>query len=196
MKRKIISLTLLLCLLSLITAGTLAFFTAEEKTVNVITSGNIDIDLMETTDKSDERGNLVPFQDLTGVMPGTTVSKIVEVKNNGDNEAYVRVKVFISVEHEDGIVIDEETSDLISIDFNHEDWSLIDDEYYYYNHRLKPGEITEALFTHVIFSKDMGNDYQNCAAMVGIKAYAVQSDNNGDTVFESMGWPEDSISGN
>ena len=34
-----------------------------------------------------------PFENLSGVMPNTTVTKIAEVKNTGASDAWVRVKV-------------------------------------------------------------------------------------------------------
>jgi predicted ribosomally synthesized peptide with SipW-like signal peptide len=196
MKRKILLLVMIIGVVSILSAGTLAFFTAEEKAVNRITSGNIDIELLETTDQMDEEGIAVPFKNMTGVMPGTTASKNAELKNSGEKEAYVRAKVDITMELDGGTVIEDENTDLISINFNLDHWTLLEDEYYYYNYRLKPGEITEPLFTQVSFSETMGNDYQSSTAMVGIRAYAVQVDNNGKTVFEAMGWPEDSSSEN
>lgn len=196
MKRKIILSGLILSFLSLITAGTLAFFTAEEKAVNVITSGNIDIELLETTEQSEDGGNSMPSEGEYGVMPGSTTSKVAGVKNTGEKPAYVRVKVDISIQMENGIVLDGDDSSLISMDFNHEDWTLLEDEYYYYNERLESGAITKPLFTQVTFSETMGNDFQNSVAMVNVRASGVQSDNNGEMVFDALGWPEESVSDN
>lgn len=193
MKRKIILSGLILSFLSLITAGTLAFFTAEEKAVNVITSGNIDIELLETTEQSEDGGNRMPTSGLYGVMPGSITSMVAAVKNTGEKPAYVRVKVDISIQMENGTVLDGEDSSLIFIDINHEDWTLLEDDYYYYNERLKSGAITKQLFTQVAFSETMGNDFQNSVAMVGVRASAVQSENNGETVFDALGWPEESV---
>ena len=44
----------------------------------VITTGNVDIELNEWADEARTQ----PFQDKTGVMPGTKVTKIVEVKKH------------------------------------------------------------------------------------------------------------------
>ena len=34
-----------------------------------------------------------PFEDLTGIMPGTTVTKIAEVRNTGEADAWIRVRL-------------------------------------------------------------------------------------------------------
>ena len=91
MKRKLIAAAVAVICLSLLACGTLAFFTDEDTVHNVITSGNIDIELQEWADE--EKTTPFPEDGVSGVMPGTDVTKIVEVKNTGSNDAYVRVKV-------------------------------------------------------------------------------------------------------
>ena len=159
----------------------------------MITSGNIDIELLETTEQSEDGSNSMPSEGKYGVMPGSVTSKVAGVKNTGKKPAYIRVKVDISIHMENGTVLDGEDSSLIFIDINHEDWTLLEDDYYYYNERLESGAITKPLFTQVAFSETMGNDFQNSVAMVGVRASAVQSDNNGETVFDALGWPEESV---
>ena len=70
---------------------TLAFFTAEDTAHNVITSGGVDIDLLEWADE--EKTVPFPQEGAAGVTPGSEVTKIVEVKNTGASDAYIRVKV-------------------------------------------------------------------------------------------------------
>ena len=191
MKRKIILMAVIIGIVSILSAGTLAFFTAEEKATNVITSGNVEILLEEWTDQVDEAGNQIPYKEEYGVMPGTSVSKIVQVKNTGGADAYIRMKVDVILELEEEVERDADAG-LISMDFNTSKWTQSEEGYYYYNVALKPGDTTEPLFSKVTFGKEMGNDYQNSSATVEVKAFAVQKANNGATVFEAAGWPEDS----
>ncbi len=185
MKRKILVCAVLAICLSLLVFGTLAYFTAEERAHNVITSGNIDIDLQEWADEN----KTVPFpEDGVGdVMPGTEVTKIVEIKNTGSGAAYIRVEVEQQITLEDGSVDKSENSPL-SIDFDKTNWTLGDDGYYYYNKALEPGETTEPLFTKVTFDKTMDNKYQNSTAAIDVTGYAVQTANNGNSALEAKGW--------
>ena len=161
MKRKLLILSVLAICLSTLAAGTLAYFTAEDKAHNVITTGGIDITVQEWADAEKTR----PFQDLAGVMPNTTVTKIAEVRNTGGAEA-----------------------GLVELTRNTADWTE-KDGYYYYTKALKPGEVTAPIFTAVTFKADMGNEYQNATATVDVSAQAVQTANNGATVMDAQGWP-------
>jgi len=72
-------------------AGTLAWLTDAEYDVNVMTMGNIQIEQNEYGDLTD---TTIPYKD-TGLMPGKTVIKNVEVKNSGANDAYVRTVIAV-----------------------------------------------------------------------------------------------------
>jgi len=188
-KWKVLIAALQVCCLAILTAGTLAYFTAEERAHNVITTGSIQIELMETTDQKDAYGNPLPFENMSGIMPGERVSKIVQVKNTGANPAYVRVRVDKSIQLAGGV---NETADagLISLDYNTADWAE-QGGYYYYKKTLAPGAMTAPLFEHVSFSGSMDDLYQECTVDVDIRAFAVQSENNGADVFRAKGWPGD-----
>lgn len=181
MKKKLFSLAVICICLSVVSAGTLAYYTANETAHNVITTGNVDIELLETTDDGTD------FTNVTGVMPGTDVSKIVEVKNIGDNDAWIRVQVDKAIQLAAGQT-GEVDLNLLTIDYNTAEWTERGD-FYYYNRVLAPEAKTEPLFTKVAFSGAMGNMYQNSTASVYVYAQATQVDNNGDNVFEANGWP-------
>ena len=187
MKRKLLAVAVTVICLSMMAYGTLAYFTAEDTAHNVITSGEIDIELQEWADA--EKTTPFPEDGVSGVMPGTEVTKIVEVKNTGANDAYIRVKVekeFVLSEGVEG----ETDSGLMKIDFDETYWTLGEDGYYYYKTALEPGAVTEPLFASVSFDTTMGNIYQNSTAKVDVTAYAVQVANNGETVLDAQGWPE------
>ena len=183
MKRKLMILSLLVILAALTAAGTLAYYTDSARTHNVITSGKVDIELLEWADEARTK----PFKDKQGVMPGTKVTKIVEIKNTGSGAAYVRLRAETEVYSAKGQEMDPRH---VRLDINQTDW-IYRDGYYYYARSLQPGETTVPLFTSVAFAAEMGNEYQNATAYVDVKAYAVQSANNGNDPLNAEGWPSD-----
>lgn len=181
MKKKLITAALIVVCLSLSAYGSLAFFSTEEIAHNVITTGNLGIEVVEWADEE----KTVPFaQPVEGVLPGSEVIKIAEIKNTGEGDAYVRVRVFTEVYDAQGKAL--EASPVV-LDFNTDDWTLKDD-YYYYNLPLKAHESSAPLFSKVVFEVTMDNRYQNAKAHIIVKAQAVQSANNGASVFDAIGW--------
>lgn len=187
MKRRLLAGAVIVMCLSLLAYGTLAYFTAEDTAHNVITSGEIAIELQEWADE--EKTTPFPADGVSGVMPGTDVTKIVEVRNTGSNDAYIRVRVEKEILLPDGVE-GEPDAGLMNIDFDQTCWTLGEDGYYYYKEALKPGAVTEPLFASVSFDPAMGNLYQNSSARVDVTAYAVQAANNGEGVMDAQGWPE------
>ena len=184
MKRKILCLSVIVIMLAILAAGTIAYFTAEGRAHNVITTGSVEIELKEWADEN----KTVPFKDLEGVMPNTTVTKIAEIKNIGKSDAWIRVKIKKSIELKHKGNPD---TNLVELNLNDRDW-ITDGEYYYYRNALKPGETTTPIFTSVTFKAAMGNEYQDAKATVDIYAQAVQTANNPATdgdVKTVKGWP-------
>ena len=98
MRKKLIAGAVVAICLSLLAYSTSAYFTTEKTATNVITSGNIDIQLQETAMQDGEEVLFEQSQERFNVMPSQTVSKIVRVKNNGANAAYVRISISKSIE--------------------------------------------------------------------------------------------------
>ena len=67
MKRKFLILSVLALCFSLFAAETIAYFTADSKAHNVITTGGVQIAVQEWADEERTK----PFEDVTGVMPET-----------------------------------------------------------------------------------------------------------------------------
>ena len=176
----------ILCI-ALMTNSTIAYFTTSAVARNVITAGTIQVDLVE----KDAAGNA--FQNPVNVVPGAEIEKVVTVENTGSNPCWVRIGVEKSVELAEGVSGEADLS-LISIDFNTDDWTE-KDGWFYYNNALESGETTEALFTAVTFSEDMGNLYQSSVATVLVKTQVVQAQNNGSSVMDAAGWPADGEGG-
>lgn len=179
-KQRILLVAAAICCIAIVATGTLAYFTAEEKAYNVITTGYLSMDLVEET----TGGKPFPDKGISGVTPGMTVDKIAYVENNGGVDFWTRLSFTMKVTGENG----QELSDkYISLDINTNAWTERDG-FYYYNASVKPGEETEPIFTKVSFAKEMGNEYMNAKVEIDIDAYAVQSKNNGDSALTATGW--------
>lgn len=183
MKRKLLILSVLAICIATLAAGTLAYFTSEGTAHNVITTGGVEIAVQEWADEEKK----TPFEDLAGIMPGMTVTKIAEIKNTGASEAWVRVKVEKNIQLQAEVEVNP-NPDLVELTLN-ADWEARDG-YYYYKKALKPGEVTAPIFSAVTFNASMGNEYQNATATVDVQAQAVQTANNGTTALEAQGWPK------
>lgn len=185
MKKKICVIALLVICVTIAAYSTSAYFTHEQTATNVITFGSIKVELQEW---SDTGNGLIPFEDIDGVQPGTEVSKIVQVKNIGGQAAWIRVSADKTIHLAEGVDGEVDLS-LISYDLNTDFWTE-KDGFYYYNAILQPNEVTEPLFTKVVFSATMSNMYQNSKAVIDVTAQATQVANNGTSALDAAGWPE------
>ncbi len=182
MKKKLTILSLLALCFTFAVSGSLAYFTVQERSNNVVTSGSVEVEIREWT----EPGQPFPEDGVEDVMPGTSHSKIVEVANIGPESAWVRVKVNKSYK---GVAGDPDLIQLEGVDT--ENWAFREEDgYYYYKKELLPDAVTEPLFKGVMFDPMMGNSYQNSKAFVAVHVESVQTKNNGSTVFEAAGWPK------
>lgn len=193
MKRKILCLSVIAIMLAILAAGTIAYFTAEGRAHNVITTGSINITVVEQ--QKGENGMTVeyPTEPITNVVPGAEISKIVTIRNDGKSTAWIRVKVGTEIK-----LVGEGVADtsLIVLNFDDKNWTE-KDGYYYYNKPVDPTESTTALFDTVKFDPQMGNEYQNCTVNINIYAQAVQTANNNPEggVTEVKGWPAETTKG-
>lgn len=187
-KLLVVAAVALCCALAM--GGTLAYYTAETTAHNVITTGDVDIEIRE--DFSPEEAK--------GLTPGTSVDKIVTIANTSSapsGSAWVRVKVTTDVsrlgdEMPDTIPVDGVEQDVALIEFDDTKW-IAKDGYFYYRTELPVGESTGPLFEAVRLNPLLGNDYQESEIHVKVQAQAVQSQNNpapdGD-VTQITNWPK------
>ena len=194
MKRKILFLSLLAICIAIAAAGTLAYFTAEGRAQNVITTGSIKIEVVEQQKSDDGTLTKYPSDPINNVMPGMEISKIVTIENTGKNEAWIRVSVEKLIElNKENPAANGVAADTELIELKLSDSWVEKDGYYYYKNPVKAGESTAPLFSSVKFAESMGNAYQGCTAYINIYAQAVQTANNpaadGD-VTNVAGWPE------
>ena len=168
MKKRIFLYAIVGICLSVAISGTLAYFTDEEVAHNIITSGGVNIEVIEKTQGSNDVLVDFPQDGIKGVMPGKKVSKIVQVKNTGNNDAWIRINV------ESTIINPAGESLPLTIGDNKKviEYSILDgwidggDGYYYYKTAVEPEQLSEELFKEVKFNPNMGNEYQNCTAKV------------------------------
>lgn len=185
MKKKLFVLALVAICVAIVAAGTLAYFTGETTAHNVITTGGVKVEVIEKTDG----GKPFPEEGVTGVMPGQSVGKEVTVKNVGPSEAWVRLSLQVEFLDAEGSIMDVSDMPFILEGVNPEKWEG-QGMYIYYKEPLAEGESTEPFMESVKFTEEMGNEFQNTTMNMDIQVQAVQTANNGETVFEAQGWPE------
>ena len=211
MKRKLtlIAATVALGAL-LVTGATLAWFTSTDTATNVVTVGNVDIDIVETT--KDEDATVTKNEGIVwkGVMtPGQELSKEPVIVNTGKNTAWVRATVAVKYYNSKGTEISlpsgveaPEINYNIGNDVNQ--WTA-ENGYYYYNSALTtaaPSDKTSTLFTTVTIPNTWTNQGDASMADVTVKvvvnAEAVQYDNNNEggvvAAFATLATPETSAS--
>lgn len=174
-KKKLLTIIASLALLVSVGLFSLAFFSDEKQVDNVITTGNIAIELHDLGEDLED----FPEDGIDDVVPGDEIVKIVKVENVGSNPAWI--KVVLTPES------NKENLDLsvIELELNMDEWAKGEDGAYYYYRALLPGETTENLLSSVTFPTDLGNDYANVTFTIGVQAYGVQSQNNGASALEA-----------
>lgn len=180
-KKLVLSLAAAAMIGTLAVGGTLAWFTDTEKATNVVTTGHVDISIME---KDSEDGEY-EVQDSQGLeldgkyVSNATVDKFVKVQNNkGSNKAWIRVTVELPEKMEGAELI---------LDSNK--WNLVDG-YYYYADPVEVGAMTEALITGVKlpnWGNEMTDQGLDDGLSIIVNAEAVQWDDRGvDTCVEAF----------
>ena len=181
-KRRMAAIAFVAIVLTLCTQTTLAYYTTIGKATNVVTSGNITLEIHEMTDQ----GTPFPTEGVY-ITPGDVVSKVVTVENICDHPFYLRVKLV------SGINDRELTAeDCFRLNIDEENW-VYSDGWYYYADIVEPGEETPYIFSNVeIVGDKVDTAYIGSTLSLSVIAQAVQSENNpiqnGDTTTAS-GWP-------
>ena len=189
MKRKLLLLSVMVICIAIAAAGTLAFFNGDATAHNVITTGKVGITVNEYS-KYDPNERVKYENEQTGIMPGTTVKKIVVVSGeDGTADAWVRVKFTKSIQLADGKQ-GEVDFGLIKLNTG-ANWIDGKDGWFYYNAPVKANQEAAPALLSVQFDATMGNAYQGATATVDVLAQAVQCANNGTSAQTASGWPAD-----
>lgn len=189
-KKKLIWIAAASVLLLCCAAPTIAFITRQTTTDNIITFGNVRLQLHETMLNEDNQEVAVQEEAKTDITHNNTLSRIVRVENLGEQPIYLRVALSMSGTEEDGTPF--QADDFVSYQLNEEDW-YYEDGWYYYKTELAPHVTSEELMTQVIFNNisEITEKYPGSEFKLDIDAQGVQSKNNGDDVSQAAGWPEE-----
>lgn len=192
MKLAKIKLITMICAMGVIVTsfifGTVAYFTETISSDNnsIISTGYAKAEISIKTDAFDASAD----GDTLKVLPGYSFTKTVTAKNIGTYPIYVRVKVdaLISLSEENEGRENEIDYSLIIYDIDLENWTY-HEGYYYFNTPLYMGKTTPTLIKTIRFSTDMDNFYKGSTAYVKVRVEIVQSNNNGTSPFDAVGWP-------
>lgn len=176
-KRKLLLLALFAIVLSLFSFSTYAYFTAEQKTENKISTGSIQIQLNQWGDLNRQ----TPFATEIKVLPGQKVTKVVDVENIGSGDCYIRIKV-------DDVWNGQQSDlnmDYVELVSDSSQWTKQGD-YYYYNQKLAVGQTSSPVFTAVIFDEKMDNRYQGATLTLQLYAEAIQAMHTADNAIDAF----------
>ncbi len=182
-KLRVIAVTMMIIIISVLSQGTLAYYSTSGKASSVVTTGNVKLKIHEL----DENGN--PFNaEGVYVMPGDIVTKRVSVENVGSHPFYLRIKLI-----EGTSSAELSAKDCMQLDIDTINWTY-KDGWYYFNKIVDVGATTTELFTKVnIVGKKIDRNYIDKFLTLKVTAQAVQSENNpivnGD-VTTANGWPK------
>ena len=179
-KCRLLLIALAAILATVLTQPTLAYYTTIGRATNVVTSGDVQLQIHEkTADGSD-----FPAEGVY-IIPGDIVSKQVSVENICGHPFYLRVQL-VSSATDAGISAEE----CLKMDIDTVNWTY-QDGFYYYNQILQPGVTTPTLFTQVeIVGSKVDQSHIGSTLSLTVNAYAVQSENNPAAYpWDASGWP-------
>lgn len=199
MKKKLTLIATAVALGALAVVGaTMAYFTSQDTATNVITTGNVQISITETSNDENSIMNENGIQYIGAITPGQNISKIPVIVNDGNNDAYVRAYVeFKYYDEERNDITAEFKGEEPKIEYNTADWikgeAAEAQGYYYYNKAIKANQDKESkedettkLFDTVTIPTEWNNDQANVTIEVIVHAEAIQSENNGTDVVAAF----------
>ena len=100
MKKKVLTVALVVALIAIMVSGTLAYFTDSDEVANTFTIGSVKIEIYEndeaTTSDTISFGKLSPIVNTTAPSDDANYkNKVVDVKNTGANDAYIRTHIAV-----------------------------------------------------------------------------------------------------
>lgn len=210
-KKKIFVTALSICLIAILSVGSLAWFNATDSVTNtfMVTSSEAEadeifsVDVWEYVDGNTESKN-PDGKEYSDIVPGGRYHKEPYVENTGLYDQWIRVNVTVS-DAEAWVEMLEEDYDLSTIfeGFDAGAWTRYDAPIkgeddtltyvYYLNYKLQASEKAN-LFNTVVIPSQLTQD--DLATLDGgftltISADAVQADNTGDSAqdaFAKVGW--------
>lgn len=151
-------------------SNTFAFYKQDEGAENFLYAKHFKVDLIDD------------FVASGFVLPGDKLNKDVYMKNNGEVDSVVRIKLTPTWTPEtdiNGKVLDTEVVEVDLGDTVMTDWTLKSDGWYYYNKILKPGESTSLLVDSIRLipvSNDLHDtDYSNSQYTLDVNSQSIQA---------------------
>lgn len=154
--------------ISLFSACTLAYWNATGESKNVLTMSSYQAEIVEQ------------YEIPSHVDPGSSVSKVVNVKNTGTVDMIVRVKIqkaFGTRDASGKLHPDAGLNpELIQLELNETCWKYLDG-YWYYTGILGAGQTTkEPLLSGYTVSDEVTNDYKGKDAQIVVTMESVQAE--------------------
>lgn len=164
MKKKILTISLVVALIAIISMGTLAWFTDEDSVENVFTIGSIKIDLVEDFDKPTA---MLPIVNVNNPEADPNcVKKEAWIENTGNNPAYVQAFVAVPKSLDDAgafHIVDGDMNAWTKVEEPVGTTVIGDITYnvykYVYNYQLEKGTTTANIIKAAYL--DAGLDYNN-----------------------------------
>ena len=188
LKKRIMIIFLLTIIIVLISiASIVAFISRSTIAKNIITFGNLKMQLIETTLDENNQEVEVDNNENLNITNMPNLSRIVKVKNLGNHDFYARVSLKIIGKDSNNQEID--VTKYVSYNLNTEDW-IYKDGWYYYKKIVKQNEYTSSLITEINFDvNSITSKLSDGTIKLDIDAEAVQAENNAENVLDVLGWP-------
>ncbi len=142
MRKKILVGIICIGILAATSYSTIAYFVADTRTTNIITTPSLDLDLNEMMKDGTDLIQY-PVDTIENVMPGRTISKIPYINNEGKLDFYTRVYIKTHIYDQNGVEIFPE-EEIVSLNIDKDKW-ITDDvnvenqDWYYYTDIVKTG---------------------------------------------------------
>lgn len=146
-----------------------AAFNTSEYAVNFLSISSYKNSIEENYEKPDH------------VDPGQKVVKEVNIRNTGDVDSFVRVKIgkMFGTISEKGFFEEDKNlnPEMIQVHYNTDLWEYRQDGYWYYKDALKAGTITKKpLLDSYYLSEKAGNSYKNKEARIIVALESIQAE--------------------
>jgi len=188
MKLKIdIHIVLIIVISLLCITATMTFITKKITANNVITFGNLEMQLIQTTLDENNKEKEVKNNEILDITYSPIVSRIVKMQNIGKQDFFARVSLEIIGTDANNKKFN--ANNLVSYNINTNDW-IYKDGWYYYKKIVKQNDVTSNLMTQINFNTNkITADYPKSNFKFNIKAEVVQAKNNAVNVLNVVGWP-------
>lgn len=180
----LITIILIFCIFSL--SISVAFIIKETTSNNIITFGDVKMELYVTTTKDNKEIKVDDGENLN-ITYNSFINRNIIITNIGNHPIFVRVSFDLKGKDKNDKTIN--LDGLINIIQNDNDW-IYKDGWYYYKEELNSNFETQKLLIDFEFDIDeITNKYPGSTFTLDINAEAVQSENNKQYVLDVVGWP-------